>query len=91
MRVTLCYNIFFVLCAQVLLSMALDCNTDPGKHAASQALARLAITTDPTISFQGQRVCTAKLNVSVQFLFRFLLTEIGSLGPESMYCLYIFC
>jgi hypothetical protein len=42
---------------QVLLSLALEKNTDLGKQVAAQTLAKLAITQDPNITFTGQRVC----------------------------------
>ncbi|KAL3889632.1 hypothetical protein ACJMK2_001968 [Sinanodonta woodiana] len=41
---------------KVLLSLALDKNTDNGKHIAAQALAKIAITLDPNLAFPGQRI-----------------------------------
>lgn len=41
---------------KALLNLALDKNTDDGKHAASQALAKLTITADPRLTFPGERV-----------------------------------
>ncbi|CAL8100356.1 unnamed protein product [Calicophoron daubneyi] len=40
---------------KALLDLALKSNTDSGKVVASQALARLAITADPRVTFPGQR------------------------------------
>lgn len=39
-----------------LLPLALD-GTPPGKTKATQALAKIAITTNPESAFPGQRVC----------------------------------
>ncbi|XP_060594947.1 protein unc-45 homolog B-like [Ruditapes philippinarum] len=41
---------------KVLLSLALEKNTDLGKQVAAQTLAKLAITQDPNITFTGQRM-----------------------------------
>ncbi|KAL4218417.1 Protein unc-45 A [Mactra antiquata] len=41
---------------KVLLSLFLDKNTDLGKQVAAQTLAKIGITQDPTIAFQGQRM-----------------------------------
>lgn len=41
---------------KVLLSLAVDKNTDHGKQFAAQTLAKIAITQDPKISFAGQRM-----------------------------------
>ncbi|CAH8870597.1 unnamed protein product [Trichobilharzia szidati] len=40
---------------KAILKLALDNNTDTGKNIAAQALARLTITTDPRVTFAGQR------------------------------------
>nr|VZH93415.1 unnamed protein product [Spirometra erinaceieuropaei] len=40
---------------KALLNLALDNNTEEGKLAAAQALAKLTITSDPRITFAGQR------------------------------------
>ena len=42
---------------QALIPLANE-NTDLGKAIASQALAKIAITTNPEIAFPGQRVNT---------------------------------
>ncbi|KAG5442778.1 Protein unc-45 A [Clonorchis sinensis] len=41
--------------AKALLNLSLKSNTDSGKDIAAQALARLAITSDPRVTFPGQR------------------------------------
>ncbi|KAF5399884.1 Tetratricopeptide repeat protein [Paragonimus heterotremus] len=41
--------------SKALMSLALKSNTDAGKSIAAQALARLTITTDPRVTFPGQR------------------------------------
>lgn len=41
---------------QLLLNLSLENNTDLGKFAAAQTLAKIAITQDPKITFSGQRV-----------------------------------
>ncbi|KER23765.1 hypothetical protein T265_08418 [Opisthorchis viverrini] len=41
--------------AKALLNLSLKSNTDGGKDIAAQALARLAITSDPRVTFPGQR------------------------------------
>eukprot|EP00118_Oscarella_pearsei_P009978 m.59015 g.59015 ORF g.59015 m.59015 type:complete len:918 (+) comp34855_c0_seq13:42-2795(+) len=41
--------------AKVLVPLALQ-GTDKGKHIAAQALAKIAITTDPKMAFPGQRM-----------------------------------
>nr|CDS25299.1 protein unc 45 A [Hymenolepis microstoma] len=40
---------------KALLNLALSENTDEGKYAASQALAKLSITADPRLTFPGER------------------------------------
>uniref|UniRef100_A0A5K3FTK2 TPR_REGION domain-containing protein n=2 Tax=Mesocestoides corti TaxID=53468 RepID=A0A5K3FTK2_MESCO len=40
---------------RVLINLALENNTDGGKRAAAQALAKLTITADPRLTFPGQR------------------------------------
>ena len=41
--------------SKALCGMSLEC-TEKGQRQASQALARIGITQDPTIAFPGQRV-----------------------------------
>ncbi|KAI1280479.1 Protein unc-45 -like protein B [Halotydeus destructor] len=41
--------------AKILLNMALENNSPPGKLEAAQALARIGITNDPQVAFPGQR------------------------------------
>merc|ERR1712209_221694 len=42
--------------SKALIPIALN-STEKGERAAAQALARIGITTDPTIAFPGQRTC----------------------------------
>jgi len=45
----------FPLSAQVLIPLALD-NSPEGKNLAAQALAKIAITTNPETAYPGQRI-----------------------------------
>jgi hypothetical protein len=42
---------------QALLPLALERTSSVGMTKATQALAKIAITTNPEIAFPGQRVC----------------------------------
>ncbi len=54
---------------KTLLNLAFENNTDGGKHAASQALAKLKVTSDPRITFDEQSVRRSRF-----FLYQVLLT-----------------